>query len=92
MTEERKEYRRITDKEIYEVIEKVKRNEEGSVADALEALLAVAVDTRAFLRKVYKTVSIKRRKNIVKDPVKAKKNDIVIGENEVVSSQEELEK
>lgn len=46
--------RRISDKELYDTIEKVKNNDETAVGDALIALLAVTVDTRAFLRKLYK--------------------------------------
>ena len=46
--------RRISDKDLYDTIEKVKNNDENAVGDALIALLAVTVDTRAFLRKLYK--------------------------------------
>jgi len=61
---EEKRTKRITDIEIYQAIEKVKADEEGSVKNALVALLAVAVDTRAFLRKLYKeTVPAKERKD-----------------------------
>jgi hypothetical protein len=69
--------RRISDKEVYEAIEAVKKNEENSMAKALVALLAVTVDTRAFLRKLYKELVPAR--NIVTDPTKAKENDIVVG-------------
>ena len=61
---EEKRTKRITDSEVYETIEAVKKDEEGSVAKALVALLAVTVDTRAFLRKLYKeVVPVKERKN-----------------------------
>jgi len=61
---EEKKMRRISDKEVYDAIEAVKKDEEGSVAKALEALLAVTVDTRAFLRKLYKElVPAKERAN-----------------------------
>ena len=64
MVEERKISRRITDQEVYDAIEAVKKDEEGSVAKALVALLAVTVDTRAFLRKLFKEiVPAKERKN-----------------------------
>ena len=56
MVEERKVSRRISDIEVYNVIEAVKKDEEGSIGKALVALLAVTVDTRAFLRKLYKEI------------------------------------
>lgn len=74
---EEKKVRRITDKEVYEAIEAVKNEKEGSIAEALEALLAVTVDTRAFLRKLYKELVPMR--NTVTDPLKAKVNDVVVG-------------
>lgn len=63
MTEE-KRTKRITDQEVYDAIEAVKKDEEGSVAKALVAILATVVDLRAFVRKLYKeTVPPKERKN-----------------------------
>lgn len=62
--EEQKRTRRISDVEVYQAIEKVKTDEEGSMKDALVALLAVTVDLRAFVRKLYKeTVPAKERKD-----------------------------
>ena len=79
MTEERKEYQRITDKEALNVIQKIKDNDENSLADALRVLIEVTVDTRAFLRKIYKNTLRRKSRNIVTDPTKAKKGDIVVG-------------
>jgi len=63
MTEE-KRTKRITDVEVYQAIDKIKTDEEGSMKDALIALLAVVVDLRAFVRKLYKElVPTKERKN-----------------------------
>jgi len=56
MAMEEKRTKRITDVEVYNAIEAVKNDEEGSIGKALEALLAVTVDTRVFLRKLYKEV------------------------------------
>ena len=56
MKMEEKRTKRISDVEIYKAIESVKNNEEGSMAQALIALLSVTVDLRAFLRKLYKNV------------------------------------
>ena len=53
---EEKKPRRITDKEVYDVIEAVKNNEDDAIGRALVALLAVTVDTRGFLRKLYKEI------------------------------------
>ena len=65
--EEQKKSRRITDVELYRTMEKVKANEEDSMKDALLSLLAVTVDLRAFLRKLYKeVVPTKERKNYEK--------------------------
>lgn len=64
MKMEEKRTKRITDQEVYEAIEAVKKDEEGSVATALVAILATVVDLRAFVRKLYKeTVPPKERKN-----------------------------
>lgn len=52
--EEKKVMRRISDKEVYDAIDAIKQNEELCVEKAMIALLAVTVDTRAFLRKLYK--------------------------------------
>jgi len=61
---EEKRTKRITDIEVYQAIEKVKADEEGSIKDALVALLAVTVDLRAFVRKLYKElVPAKERKD-----------------------------
>lgn len=61
---EEKRTKRISDVEVYEAIEAVKKDEEGSVAKALVALLAVTVDLRVFIRKLYKEiVPAKERKN-----------------------------
>lgn len=51
---EEKRTKRITDAEIYDTIKAVKNDEEGSVAKALVTILSTVVDTRAFLRKLYK--------------------------------------
>jgi len=83
MNERRDEMTRITDDKIRNVIQKVENNEEGSIGEALKALLEVTLDTRAFLRKVYKSVARKRRPtNVVNDPLKAKKGDIVTGNDQ----------
>jgi hypothetical protein len=59
---EEKRTKRITDKEVYDTIEAVKSNSDEAIGKALVALLAVTVDTRAFLRKLYKeTVPAKER-------------------------------
>ena len=58
-----KRTKRISDTEVYDAIEAVKKDEEGSVAKALVALLAVTVDTRAFLRKLYKNVVVSEKDN-----------------------------
>jgi len=64
MKMEEKRTKRITDQEVYEAIEAVKKDEEGSVAKALVAILATVVDLRAFVRKLYKeVVPAKERKN-----------------------------
>lgn len=61
---EERRSKRITDVEVYNTIEKVKNDDENSMKDALVALLAVTVDTRAFIRKMYKElVPTKERKN-----------------------------
>jgi len=53
---EEKKMRRISDKEVYDAIEKVKADDETSLKEALIALLSVTVDLRAFVRKLYKEV------------------------------------
>jgi len=60
---EEKRTKRITDVELYQTIEKVKADEEGSVKDALVALLAVTVDLRAFVRKLYKELVPSKERN-----------------------------
>ena len=61
---EEKRTKRITDKEVYDAIEAVKNKDENAVENAVVALLAVTVDTRAFLRKLFKEiVPAKERKN-----------------------------
>lgn len=77
---EDKKMTRITDKEVYDAIQAVKNNDENSMEKAIVTLLAVTVDTRAFLRKLYKEIVPTRR--IVTDPTLAKKGDVVVGGNE----------
>ena len=74
---EEKKTARITDKEVYDAIEAVRNNQEDSIGRALITLLAVTVDTRAFLRKLYKELIPTKR--IVTDPTKARKGDVVVG-------------
>jgi len=77
MTEERRIPRRISDKEVYDAIDALKENEEGSLEKALIAQLALGVDTRAFLRKLYKEL-IPARKKTYTDPLKTKKDEDVV--------------
>jgi hypothetical protein len=61
-----KKSQRITDKEVYEAIEAVKKDEEGSIATALTAILATVVDLRAFVRKLYKEIVPKKERHVKK--------------------------
>ena len=71
-------YKRITDDEVFKVLEDLKNEDEQALAKAIEALLLLELDIRHFLRKIYKNTP-KKVRNIVTDPLKAGKNDIVIG-------------
>ena len=71
-------YKRITDDEVFKVLEDLKNEDEQALAKAIEALLLLELDIRHFLRKIYKNTP-KKARNIVTDPLKAGKNDIVIG-------------
>lgn len=70
--------KRINDVDVYNIINKVKADDENSFKEALIALLEVVVDTRSFLRKIYKDLP-RRSKNIVNDPSKQKDGDVVVG-------------
>ena len=70
------EYKRVTDNELFEAIEKIKREDEGCLAHALEKLILVALDTRQFLRKMYKENL--KKPQVYKRPTGQAK-DIIVG-------------
>jgi len=69
---------RITDKEVFELIEKIKTNQEVDMKDVYTSILELLVDTRILLRKAYQTLPKPER--LYTDPTKTtKKTDVVIG-------------
>ena len=70
-------YKRITDDEVFKTIKAVDNNEENSLANALKSLLLITLDTRQFLRKVYKNMNVKQK--VYKIPTGNSK-DIIVGE------------
>lgn len=76
------EKKRIQDQKIYDTIERLEKSDDTLTMNKIYAqTLEILVDTRALLRRVYKEVKPKRAKNIVTDPLKAKKGDIVVGKD-----------
>jgi len=77
------DYKRIEDKEAINVLQNLK---EGTKEDVLNdyfiASLALSIDIRVLLRRILKELK-KVPQNLVTDPSKAKKNDIVIGKEEL---------
>ena len=70
-------YKRITDDEVFKAIEEINNEDEKALANALKSLLFITLDTRQFLRKMYKNTNVKQR--VYKRPTKNSK-DIIIGE------------
>lgn len=70
-------YERITDDAIRKAIDAVKEKKENAMEDAFVALLEVTLDTRQFLRKVYKNIPKKVR--TYKRPT-GKKEDVITGD------------
>jgi len=73
-------YRRITDDEVFKTLESMKNKDENVMSEVFKTLILLALDIRHFLRKIYKEKN-KKLNNLVTDPLKAKKGDIVIGED-----------
>jgi len=71
------EYKRITDEQVFKAIEDLKNEDEQSLGNAIETLLLVVLDTRQFLRKMYKNMPKKAK--VYKQPT-GKKEDIIVGE------------
>lgn len=69
-------YERITDDAIFKAIESVNNDNEQALKDAIKTLLFVTLDTRQFLRKIYK--NMEKRPRIYKKPTN-NKNNIVFG-------------
>ena len=74
------DYKRIEDKEAINVLQNLKDDKEDALRDYFIASLALSIDIRVLLRKIYKEMK-KVPQNLVTDPSKAKKNDIVIGKD-----------
>ena len=73
-------YRRISDSEVFKTLESMKNKDENVMSEVFKTLILLALDIRHFLRKIYKEKN-KKLNNLVTDPLKAKKGDIVIGED-----------
>jgi hypothetical protein len=80
MKMEERKVTRITDQEVYDAIEAIEKDDELSLKKAIKALLAITVDTRVLVRKVFK--GEKPRTKVYTDPSKAPKNGIIIGGKE----------
>jgi len=70
-------YERITDDEIFKRLKEIDNEDEKALANALKSLLLIALDTRQFIRKMYKNMPKKTK--VYKQPTGNKK-DIIVGE------------
>jgi len=78
-----KEYKRITDNEIFKALDDLENEDEQALGNALRTLLLVTLDTRQYLRKIYKDMNKKPR--VYKQPT-SNDRDIIVGEiNEIPS-------
>ena len=73
------EYKRITDDEVFKVLEDLKNEDEQALGNTMKAILLLQLDLRHFMRKVYKNMVKKPRSKTVTDPLKAKEGDVIIG-------------
>ena len=69
-------YERITDDAIFKAIDDLKNEDELALSNALKTLLLVTLDSRQFMRKIYKNMNVKSK--VYKRPTGNKK-DIIIG-------------
>ena len=69
-------YERITDNAVFKAIEGINNEDEKALATALKTLLLITLDTRQFLRKMYKNMNVKSQ--VYKRPTENKK-DIIVG-------------
>ena len=74
-----KEYKRITDTDVFKVLDSLENQDELSMKEMYNTQMLLLLDIRHFLRKMYKESSRKKLTNIVTDPSKATKNDVVVG-------------
>ena len=70
-------YERITDDAVFKAIEGIDNEDEKALATALKTLLLITLDTRQFLRKMYKNMNVKSK--VYKRPTE-NRQDIIIGE------------
>lgn len=70
------QYKRISDEEVFKALDDLKNEDEQALGNALRTLLLVTLDTRQFLRKMYKNLSKKQK--VYKQPTDNKK-DIIVG-------------
>jgi len=70
-------YERITDDAVFKAIKGIDDEDEKALANALKTLLLITLDTRQFLRKMYKNMDVKQK--VYKRPTGNKK-DIIVGE------------
>jgi hypothetical protein len=74
------DYKRVTDDEVFQLLEDLKTNSDEKILEKMnQTILLLLLDTRHFLRKIYKQIPNNNLNNIVTDPLKAKKNDIITG-------------
>ena len=76
-----KEYKRITDADVFKVLESLEKQEELSMKEMYNAQMLLLLDIRHFLRKMYKE-SNKKSTNIATDPTKANPGDVIVGKDE----------
>jgi len=72
------QYKRISDEEIFKAIDDMKNEDEKALENALKTLLLAVLDTRQFIRKMYKNMPKKTK--VYKQPTGNKK-DIIVGES-----------
>ena len=59
------QYKRISDEEVFKVLDDLKNEDEQAMANALRTLLLVVLDTRQFLRKRIPLYSLSRKKALL---------------------------